>query len=426
MRVSSRESSRRDFLLTCVAGISGAGLCRPLAGLSRPDAWPVPGQIQAVWLSLFDPYDLFCESARPHRGPSPAGVREVIDLLAAYGINTVFVMVDSWYAYSIVHPAYEPKKSLAEWDAFGEVLDAAAGHGIEVHLSYPPVNNRSYPTGAHAPPEFTPACGGSPEWRARYLAPDGGLALSRDNVCPSRAETRRWHAELLAGLMGRYPSVRHLQLEEPGYDTPRFCVCDECRRQCAARTGADLVAEVRRELEQEGCPEPDGRGHAAALKCEQMTALVEALRAPLAGRRLTWSATISYDRWRDRRLGRDWPAWTRNGWLDFVVPMIYLPDTGGFRRGLEHGVLAELGPSARACAGIGAHYGGALIPEAGRPSPDINTPAEVARQIRAAREVARATGRVTGVSLFLGELLRPAYRALGRQYLDALAMVLHG
>lgn len=349
----------------------------------------------------------------------------MMDLVASNGINTVFVMVDSWYAFSIVHPTYQPRKSLAEWDAFGEVLDAAAGRGVEVHLSYPPVNNRSYPTGAHDPPDFTPACGGSNMWRARYLDREGHLTESRNNVCPSRPETRRWQAELLAGLMGRYPTVRHVQLEEPGYDTRSYCVCDECRRQFAVRHGADLVEAVRREGDQDRCPDPDCRGRAAALKCEHMTALVEALRAPLAERKLVWSATVSYDRWRDRQLGRDWPVWTRNGWIDFVAPMIYLRDTGAFSRALQHGVLAELPAPARACAGIGVHFGGPLVPDPGGPAPDINTSAEVMRQIRAARIVARATGQVNGVSLFLGELLRPAYRERGKRCMESLAPVLH-
>lgn len=421
--MNSGRLSRREFLLACGAVCAGGGMVQ--ASTAAPASRSAAAEIRAVWLSLFDPSDLFSEAARPAAGPGPGGVGEVMDLLAASGVNTAFVMVDSWYAYSIVHPTYEPKKSLAEWDAFGEVLDAAGARGIQIHLSYPLVNNRTYPSSPHAPPEFTPRCGGSPAWRARYLGQNGRLVESRDNVCPSRPETRGWHAALLSGLMARYPTVRHLQLEEPGYDAPGYCVCDECRRQYAARTGKDLVDEVRRERALERCRPPDCDGRAAALKCDHLTALVEAVRAPLAQRQLTWSATISYDRWRDRRLGRDWPAWTRNGWLGFVAPMIYLPDTGAFRRALEVGVLAELGPATGVCAGIGTHYGGALIPEAGRPSPDINTPAQVARQIRTVREVARSTGRVNGLSLFMGELLRPAYRELGRRYLGALAGVLH-
>jgi uncharacterized lipoprotein YddW (UPF0748 family) len=424
--VSGRELSRREFLLTFTVAIAGVGLYRLVTSQSRTEAPPMPGEIRAVWLSLFDPFDLFCEAADPARGPSPAGVREVIDLVASHGINTVFVMVDSWYAYSIVEPTYEPKKSLAEWDAFGEVLRAAAARGIEVHLSFPLVNNRDYPDGAHQPPDFTPRCGGSETWRARYLTPDGTIAESRDNVCPSRPETRLWEARLLAALLRRYPSVQRLQLEEPGYDTRSFCVCDECRRQFAARYGGDLVEEVRRERQHERCPEPGCDTPAAALKCEHMTALIRTVREELAGRELTWSATVSYDRWRDRQLGRDWQAWTRDGWLDFIVPMIYLRDTTAFRRALQRGVLADLVAPARACAGIGLHFGGALVPEAGRPLPDINTPAEVMRQIREVREVAQASGRINGVSLFLGELLRPAYRARGERYLESLARVLHG
>jgi hypothetical protein len=47
----------------------------------------------------------------------------------------------------------------------------------------------------------------------------------------------------------------------------------------------------------------------------------------------------------------------------------------------------------------------------------MNSPAVVVRQIDTARQVGRASGRVIGVALFMGELLRPAYRSLGAQYL---------
>jgi uncharacterized lipoprotein YddW (UPF0748 family) len=373
-----------------------------------------------VWLSLFDPFDLFAETARADRGPNPAGVREVFDLVVANGFNTVFVMVDSWYAYSIVHPEYEPRKSLAEWDAFAEVLKAAEERGIEVHLSFPLVNNRGYPTGAHQAPDFTPACGGSPAWRARYVAADGRITDSPSNICPSRPEARAWEAQLLRDLLHRYPSVSRVQLEEPGYDGRNFCVCDECRRQYAARHGGDLVAQIQREAKQERCSD-SGCGPAADLKCEYLTSLIRQLREELPERAITWSATVSYDRWGDRRMGRDWVAWAGLGWLDFVAPMIYTRANKRFRGALEQGVVDELGGAARVCAGIGVHFGGALRPEPGRPAPDLNSAREVVRQIGTAREVARSTGHVNGVALFVGELLRPAYRTLGAAYLDAIS-----
>jgi uncharacterized lipoprotein YddW (UPF0748 family) len=416
--------SRRDFVHRCFAASAFVAHGPWLGGLStgRGAALPPPApEIRAAWLSLFDPFDLFAETERPERGPSTAGVQQVFDILGAVGFNTVFVMVDSWYAYSIVHPDYQPKKSLAEWDAFGEVLRAASQRGITVHLSFPLVNDRGYPQGTHQPPDFTVASGGNPAWRARYLAADGELSDSRSNVCPSRPETRAWEARLLRELLERYPEVTQVQLEEPGYDTPVHCVCDECRRQYASRYGGDLVAQVQQEAAVEHCPDSDCAGQAAVLKCEHLTHLLQAVREELVGRAITWSATISYDPWRDRRLGRDWVRWANLGWLDFVAPMIYTRTDAVFRDSLEAGVLSHLPLLCHVCPGIGVHFGGALLPEGGRPAPDINSVVEVVRQIGAACEVARNTGRVNGVALFLGELLRPAYRSLGAGCLRAIS-----
>jgi hypothetical protein len=144
--VSIGDLSRREFLLALGATWAAGTIVRP-ATAAPPPRSPPSAEIRAVWLSLFDPFDLFAEADRPAAGPTPDGVREVMDLLAASGVNTAFVMVDSWYAYSIVHPTYEPKKSLAEWDAFGVLLEGARVRGIQVHLSYPLVNDRSYPSG---------------------------------------------------------------------------------------------------------------------------------------------------------------------------------------------------------------------------------------------------------------------------------------
>jgi hypothetical protein len=43
----------------------------------------------------------------------------------------------------------------------------------------------------------------------------------------------------------------------------------------------------------------------------------------------------------------------------------------------------------------------------------VNSTEEVVRQIATAREVGRASGRVGGVALFLGEYLRPQFRDTG-------------
>jgi hypothetical protein len=408
------DESRREFLRACLAaGMVGVshGCPDPTLPLQAPEG--PRSEIRAVWLALFSPRDLFCEDGRPGGVPTPAGIERVLGIIAASGFNTLFLQVDSWYAYSLLHPEYQPRNPLATIDALAHIERAAAGHGIRLHLNYPLVNNRNNPRPPGVAPDFLPDCGGSPDWKAQFVDETGQAAASHSNVCPSRPATRAWELDLLGGLVERHPGIASLQLEEPGYDGESFCVCDECRAQFAARYGGDLMAEVQRERAQDVCPDPGCAGRAAAFKCEQLTALLEEVRIRLRSRAMVYSATISYDRWRDRRLGRDWVAWTRRRWWRFAAPMIYVFDSDTFRRALEQGVLAHIGPHCSVCPGIGLHFGGSLEPAPGQRGPDLNPVSEVLRQIATAREVARATGRVSGVALFLGEYLRPQFRETG-------------
>jgi hypothetical protein len=415
------DQPRREFLQRCVAaGVAAAGLMQGCGG--EPAGPIVPpktagGEGRAVWLGLNSPRDLFCDDGQANGLPTVSGVQRVVGMVAASGFNTLFLQADSWYAYSLLHPDYRPQNPLAAFDAIAEILRACERAGLQVHLNYPLVNCRNNPRLPGIAPDFLAECGGDPRWRARYVDANGGIVESQDNACPSRMETRTWQVDLLERMLDRYPEIVHFQFEEPGYDTAWFCVCDECCRQYAERYGDDLIEQVRQEGAGGECPEPDCLDMAAALKCEHLTTLLRQVRARFARRPLVYSATVSPDRWLDRRRGRDWVRWSDAGWLDFVAPMVYVFDTDSFRGALEHGVLGPLASRVSACAGIGLHFGGSLVPAPGQRSPDVNPVEEVVRQIECAREVARRTGRVDGFALFLGEHLRPAYRQEGARLL---------
>ena len=407
------DESRREFLRACLAAGLGAGALQACTDPTPPLPGEPGAEVRAAWLALFSPKDLFCEDGQPRGIPTVAGVERVLGIIAASGFNTLFLQVDSYYAYCLLHPEYQPRNPLAAFDALAHIERVARELGLWLHLNYPLVNNRNNPpppTGIA--PDFLPECGGSPEWKAQFIDAAGIVSASPSNVCPSRPATRAWELDLLAGLVERYPGVTSFQFEEPGFDHESFCVCEECRAQFAARHGGDLVAEVQRERTLDGCPDPACAGRAATFKCEQLTSLQEEVRARLRTRGFLYSATISYDRWRDRRLGRDWPAWTQRGWWRFAAPMIYVFDAATFRSALVEGVLAHIAPQCSVCPGIGLHFGGSLDVTQQRP-PDLNPASEVLRQIATAREVAQATGRVSGVALFLGEYLRPQFRDTG-------------
>ena len=163
--------------------------------------------------------------------------------------------------------------------------------------------------------------------------------------------------ELLGLLVERYPSIACFQFEEPGYDSANFCVCEECRRLYRDGWGGGLVDQVALDAQRGDEPDPQFIETAAALKCQQMTRLLGEVRVRLAGSGLLYSSTISYNRWRDRRLGRDWVRWAGNEWLRFVSPMIYVSDSELFSRSLELGVIAELDRDVRCARESGCVYG---------------------------------------------------------------------
>jgi uncharacterized lipoprotein YddW (UPF0748 family) len=421
--VTEYLESRREFLLQALAiGVAAAlpAACGTGSQLGPSDSGLSGSELRAVWLSLSSPRDLFCEDDRPGGTPSAAGVRRVVELVADGGFNSIFLMVDTWYAHSVLHPEYLPRNPLAAFDAIGELLAVARERKLQVHLAFGIVNKRNNPRPPGIAPDFVTVAGGSPLWRARYANDDGTTTESADNVCLVRAATRQWQAQLAVGLLARYPDVDCFQLEEAGYDTARFCVCDECRRVFQARFGADLVRQVLLEAAADTCVTGSCEGPAAQFKSEHTSSTIEAIRGRVASRQLTWSATVSPD-WRaDQRLGRDWKRWTDAGWLSFVAPMIYVPQTEAFRQALEQKLLPQLDSGCKVCPGIGVHYAGFLDPLPSQPRPRLNPVEEVVRQIEASREIRRQDGRVCGAALFVGQLLRPADRQLGMVYLSAL------
>ena len=75
-----------------------------------------------------------------------------------------------------------------------------------VHLSLPLVNYRGYPRGAHLAPDFTPACGGSPDWRARYLA-DRAKEQSPRAIPAAMTSKMRERVARLAARLGPGPAA---------------------------------------------------------------------------------------------------------------------------------------------------------------------------------------------------------------------------
>ena len=353
--------------------------------------------------------------------PTPAGVDRIIAIIAASGFNTLFLQVDSWYTYSLLHPEYEPRNPLASFDALSYILrrGGAVRHSGSSQLSPGQQQKQSSPTRCGT---GLPGCRARQSRLAREILDDTGqIVESQFNVCPSRPPTRAWEVELLGLLVERYPSIACFQFEEPGYDSADFCVCEECRRLYREGWGAELVDQVLLEARREDKPDPRICRNRRGTQVSTDETLLGEVRERLAGSGLLYSSTISYNRWRDRRLGRDWVRWAGNEWLRFVSPMIYVSDSELFSRSLELGVIAELDRRCSVCPGIGLHFSGSLAPLPGQRSPDVNSVEEVVRQIELARLVGRRSGgRVSGVSLFLGEYLRPQFRDEGVRQLAAI------
>jgi len=168
-------------------------------------------------------------------------------------------------------------------------------------------------------------------------------------LCPSHPDNFDLEVASLLEVVRNYP-VDGLHFDYIRYPNSRGCFCQGCRLRFETQTGHQVDA----------WPEDVTTGDLAEIfqpwRRRQITRLVRTVS--IKARRIRPAIQISaavFSDWPQTRLsiGQDWVEWIEEGYLDFVCPMDYIPDTERFRRTVQRQV-DWVGGRVPLYAGIGA------------------------------------------------------------------------
>ena len=310
-------------------------------------------------------------------------VRAMLESFARANFNVVLPWIKSDYLVALESPFYANLHPIARWDALGVLIEEAAKLGLGVDLWYGFTDYRDAQS-----PDYDPSVGGDRTWEARRLdeviadQKTGKLVPARlSNICPQHWQARAWQQRLLLKAAARYPALRGIHIEEPGYGEPGYCLCGLCQETFERLHGKRLTEAIDSQEAEDfrtlGC---------SAFMAEMRQALQKQFP------KVVFSTNGGHDWRHDRIEGRDWARWAYAGWLRYYASQVYVTDTATFRKKLSI-TLKDIGPYTDVYAGIAFDW-----------SEGKNTVAEVVSQIQAAREMG-----APGVMLFHGAAFTPEF-----------------
>jgi len=191
-----------------------------------------------------------------------------------------------------------------------------------------------------------------------------------DWLCPSHPDNQKLEIDSMVEVARKY-AVAGLHFDYIRYPGDHGCFCAGCRtrfEKSIARKVANWPADVRSDA--------GLRAKWLDFRRRQITTVVAGVsqQARRVRRGIKISAAV-FPNWpSDRdRIGQDWKLWCDRGYLDFVCPMDYTPQTGSFAQLVAKQV--KWAGKVPLCPGIGASV---WTPRA--------DPCKVIAQIRAARQ----------------------------------------
>jgi len=366
-------SISRRRLMQMVPAVFASEATPPLLQAQQPPTAAMPiglthagGEDRGVWIHP----ERYLTTRDDREGR--AQVRTMVNRYVDAGFNLLLPWTVSGYLAAVEDPRLQQAHPSASWDALGVLLEEAQAQKINVDIWYSYTEYRGPKS-----PEFDPAFGGDPAWRAIHSEKFKSGKDEADgawNLCPIHAPARRWQLDLLGRALKRYSSARGVQIEEPGYDTGEYCLCALCRNLFQQIHGLPLEQHLQSQQAQD-------------LKTIGNSAFVWELREFLGSQHPQMLYTINggADWRRDRRRGRDWGRWALSGWMDAFIPQVYEENVEAFRRNLQR-TIDDLGRACPVQAGI------ALVWSEGK-----NDIGMVIRQMDAARELG-----AKGILLFHG------------------------
>ena len=358
---------RRSFLQIAPSALalssSGAAAVTPARG----------GEVRGVWMHP----EKF--PADPADGRKQA--RAMLEQFARANFNVVLPWIKSDYLVALDSPLYAAAHPTARWDVLGFLIDESAKLGMGLDLWYGFTDYRDAKS-----PDYDPRVGGDPSWVARRLDeviadPKTGKKVEPrlSNICPQHWQARAWQQKLLLKTAARYPKLRGIHIEEPGYGEPGYCLCDLCATTFERLHGRKLV-DAMDSLEAED------------FRMLGTSAFMWELRQSLQKQypKVIFSTNGGHDWRHDRIEGRDWARWAYSGWLRYYASQVYVTDTLTFRKKMAV-TMKDVGPYTAVYAGIAFDW-----------STGKNTVKEVIQQVYAARELG-----APGVMLFHGASFTP-------------------
>lgn len=303
-------------------------------------------------------------------------IKAEVDRYAAANFTHILPWTTTGYLAALDHEEYRKDHPTARWDWLAYLSEEASKAGIDVHLWYSFTEYRE-----DSAPEFNPSLGGNPEWKAKRLdelRPDQTTFKFEwhkvPSVCPQHFAARKMMQAQLDRALTRYPKLTGLHIEEPGYATTGYCVCDLCQSVFKQLHGENLLDVMKSDKAEDfrtfGC---------SAFMEETRDMLTQKHPASV------FSANGGFNWRHDRERGRDWGRWAQSGWLRYYISQVYQTDIRIFREQLAL-TLSDIGEFCPVIAGI------ALDSSSGKSN--INN---VVQQIEASRDLG-----APGVLLFHG------------------------
>ena len=245
------------------------------------------------------------------------------EVLAEAGINAIIPNMFDAGLTSYPSDVLPVDARVAErGDQMAALVRAARRHGIEVHawkVNYSLMG---------APPEFVEQLRREDRLQAN---------TSGDEVpwlCPSHPHNLALEVESMLEVVRNY-DVAGIHFDYIRYPGMEGCYDDGCRVRFQAETG-HVVQEWPQDVLTGELVEPFQK-----WRQDQITDLVRAVavEARLIRPGLRISAAV-FSNWPESRfaVGQDWIRWVEEGYLDFVCPMDYIPDTGQFMDRVRHQV----------------------------------------------------------------------------------------
>ncbi len=204
-------------------------------------------------------------------------------------------------------------------DAIAKCLAACKKYGIECH-----VWKVNWNMSTRAPKAFREAM-----VKAGRVQVSKDGAVKPDWLCPSHPDNQRLEIDAMVEVATKY-DVDGIHFDYIRYPDREHCYCPGCKHRFEAAIGAAIADWPDTVLVDDTL-----RDQYLDFRRAQITKVVKTVHDTLAEKATATEISAAVFRnWPQDRdhIGQDWATWCQAGYLDFVCPMDYTPDTAAFGR----------------------------------------------------------------------------------------------